>query len=160
MLCVILRPPHQKLVPLKRGYVIFELFPKTCDGENLSLLLNSFGNWEMQRGWSKRKLIKNAGEHQQTLFSMQAPSRFPPVSHLLWCALPSITTEESLKQSVWFFGADYSVITRRDREDQLKFWFTCDFICFPLKKFSKISAQKQLLYWFIVVFSSLFHFLK
>lgn len=59
---------------------IVQLFPKTHDGENLLLLLNSFGSWKMQWGWSERmKLIKNAGEHQQTRFSMQALSRFAPV---------------------------------------------------------------------------------
>lgn len=67
------------MVPVKRNSVILQLFQEQCDGEYLSLwlsLLKSFGNWGMKQGWSVRmKLIKNAGEHQQTLFSKQVLSR-------------------------------------------------------------------------------------
>lgn len=76
----------QKQVPLQRSSAILQLFPQPRDEEYVSLLLKSFGIWEMQRGWSERmKLIKNAGEHQQSSCSKQPLSRFPPVSPPVCC---------------------------------------------------------------------------
>lgn len=75
-------------------------FPEPCDGEHLSQWfspLKSFGNWEMQRGWSVRmELIKNAGEHQQTLSSKQAHARSLPACVALKCSFKHIGPCSSL----------------------------------------------------------------
>lgn len=85
------------------------------------LLLKSFGNWEMQRGWIVRmKLIKNAGEHQQPLFSKQALMLASGMCHikcifkyisavLIWCY--KLTTF-SVVRSLWHSSEEIKCISQ------------------------------------------------
>lgn len=81
----------------------------------VALQLKSFGNWEMQRGWCVRmKLIKNAGEHQQPLFSKPALSR-----SLLVCVISSACSNSHYKLTT--VGIVCSVWRRSEEEESFFF---------------------------------------